>query len=464
MQNDQKSTAGTNRPDPLKARLGIEYRSPASLTPYEGNPRKHPERKIVQLMASIGGVGMPIPILIDEGAVVIAGHARLEAAKRLGMTEVPVIVASHWSPAQIRSYRIADNKIASLSSWDNEKLLVEIVAIVEMEDISVEAMGFETAEIDLMLEGATTSGGASSADPADEVPDCPEDPVTHRGDLWRLGKHRLLCGSTLEPVNWVRLMQGETAAMVFSDMPYNVPIKGHVSGLRKVKHTEFAMASGEMDRAQFTGFAGDSIGNMAAPLKDGGVLTLAMDWKHSPEILAAIEANRLKLLNMCVWNKSNGGMGSLYRSKHELFWIAKKGKASHTNNVELGKHGRYRANVWDYPGVNSFGKSRSQDLADHPTVKPVALVADAIRDVTMPGEIVIDGFIGSGSTILAAERTKRRCYGVEIEPKYVDVALRRWSDMTGQQPILDETGETFAEVAVRRRGETADPVNFACAA
>ena len=251
-------------------------------------------------------------------------------------------------------------------------------------------------------------------------------------------------------------MQGEIAAMVLCDGPFNVPIRGHVSGLGKVKHAEFAMASGEMTRPQFTTFLTDSIEQMAAPLKDGGVLTLAMDWRHCAEIQTAIEANGLSILNLCVWNKGSGGMGSLYRSQYELFWIAKKGKAKHTNNVELGKHGRYRTNVWLHPGANSFSKTRAQDLADHPTVKPVTLLADAIRDVTLPGEILIDGFMGSGSTILAAERTKRRCYGVEIEPKYVDVAIRRWSDMTGDEAILDETGETFAEVTQRRRDEAAD--------
>jgi DNA modification methylase len=245
-------------------------------------------------------------------------------------------------------------------------------------------------------------------------------------------------------------MDGREAAMVFSDAPFNVPVTGHVCGLGKVSHEEFAMASGEMSKSEFTGFLTDSFGQMAGVLKDGGVLTLAMDWRHSGEIIAAIEANALTLLNMCVWNKTNGGMGSLYRSKHELFWVAKKGKTKHTNNVELGKHGRYRTNVWDYAGVNSFGKSRMKDLADHPTVKPVALVADAIRDVSHPGEIVVDGFMGSGTTILAAERTKRIACGIEIDPRYIDVAIARWQAMTGEEATLAETGETFAEVAIRR--------------
>jgi DNA modification methylase len=253
-------------------------------------------------------------------------------------------------------------------------------------------------------------------------------------------------------------MDGDIGAMVFTDAPYNVPVSGHVCGLGKVQHAEFAMASGELSKAEFTAFLGEAIKQLTANVRDGAVLDLCMDWRHLPELLSALEANDLSLLNLCVWNKNNGGMGSLYRSKHELVLIAKKGNTPHTNNVELGRHGRYRTNVWDYAGVNSFGKGRMTDLADHPTVKPVALVADAIRDVTRPGEIVLDAFMGSGTTILAAERTKRLAFGIEIEPAYIDVAIRRWAAMTGEQAVLAETGETFAEVVARRDGEPSGSV------
>jgi DNA modification methylase len=296
------------------------------------------------------------------------------------------------------------------------------------------------------------------ADAADDAPEPPKDPVSREGDLWIMGKNRLLCASSLEESSWTKLMEGQTAAMAFSDPPYNVPVGGHVCGLGSVRHVEFLMASGELTSAQFTEFLATAIQHMSAQLKDGAVLALAIDWRHCSEMLSALQRCRLALLNLCVWNKSNGGMGSLYRSKHELFWIAKKGTASHTNNVNLGKDGRYRCNVWDYAGVNSFGKTRMADLADHPTVKPILLVADAIRDVSHPGEIVIDAFIGSGTTILAAERTKRRCFGIELAPQFVDVAIRRWETMTGQRAVLAETGETFAEVAERRRRNAAqDP-------
>ncbi len=364
------------------------------------------------------------------------------------MREVPVIVAHHWSQAQIRAYRLTDNRLAEHATWDREALAIELAAIIEFDETPIEVLSWETAEIDLILDEANDA--EDEKDPADEQIEVPAEPVTRAGDLWLLGKHRLLCGSSLEESCWQLLLGDEVAAMAFTDPPYNVKVSGHVCGLGKVSHAEFAMASGEMSKPEFTAFLTDFICRMTAHLKDGAVVDLCMDWRHLGEMLEAIEANGLSLLNLCAWNKSNGGMGSLYRSKHELVFIAKKGNAPHTNNVELGKHGRYRTNIWDYAGVNTFGKSRMADLADHPTVKPVALVADAIRDVTKAGEIVLDGFMGSGTTILAAELTKRRGYGIEIAPGYVDVAIRRWQAMTGEEAILQSTRQTFAEVVAER--------------
>lgn len=432
----------------LERKLGpITYRKIGELIAYEGNPRKHPEKQLSILTASILEFGFAIPAVVDPEGVIIAGHARIEAARRAGMTEVPVLVADHWSKAQVRAYRLADNRLAELSEWNADQLAIEFAGIIEFDETPIEILGWETAEIDLILD---TDAKEDAADPADDCPELPSEPVSQLGDLWHLGDHRLFCGSSLDSGNWATLMDGREAAMAFTDAPYNVPVTGHITGLGKASHAEFAMASGEMSKAEFTAFLSNAIGQMSACVKDGAVLTLAMDWRHSGEMLAAIESSGLTLINMCVWNKNNGGMGSLYRSKHELFWITKKGKAPHTNNVELGRFGRYRTNVWDYAGVNSFGKSRMEDLTDHPTVKPTALVADAIRDVTHPGEVVIDAFMGSGTTILAAERSKRIAYGMDIEPKYIDVAVRRWEAMTGKKAILAKTGETFAEVAERR--------------
>lgn len=439
----------SNRTDAFEHRFGpITYRPVGSLTPYSNNPRKHPESQLVKLAASIAEFGFVMPVLIDEDGVIIAGEARVAAAKRLGLTEVPVIVAHQWSKAQVRSYRLADNRLAELASWNEQALAIELAAIIEMDETPIEILGWETAEVDLLIDA--TNEVNSSEDEADEQIEEPADPVTRTGDLWQLGRHRLLCASSLEAANWSELLAGEMAAMAFTDPPYNVPVSGHVCGLGKVSHDEFAMASGEMSQAEFIAFLSSFLAAMLPHLKDGAVLDLCMDWRHMGELLAALDANTLSLLNLCVWNKTNGGMGSLYRSQHELVLIAKKGKASHTNNVELGKHGRYRTNVWDYAGVNTFSRNRMADLADHPTVKPVALVADAIRDVSLPGEIVLDAFMGSGTTILASERTKRRAYGLEIAPGYVDVAIRRWEKMTGQQAVLASTGQSFAEVAAER--------------
>lgn len=441
-------TSVPNRLAEIDQRLGaIEYRHVSALNAYKRNPRKHPEKQLVKLAASIGEFGFAIPVLIDEENTIIAGEARVLAAKRLDVREVPVIVAHHWSAAQVRAYRLADNRLAELSSWDDEALAIELAELIELDDTPVEILGWDTGEIDVILDHCEDE---RTSDAANEQLDPPANPVSRNGDLWLLGHHRLLCGSSLEAASWARLLGDQTAAMVFTDPPYNVPVDGHVCGLGKVIHREFAMASGEMSKEQFTAFLSNFIAKVLPHIKDGAVLDLCMDWRHIGELLTAIELNALSLLNLCAWNKTNGGMGSLYRSKHELIFIAKKGTASHTNNVELGRHGRYRTNVWDYAGVNAFSKNRVVDLADHPTVKPVALVADAIRDVTRPGEIVLDAFMGSGTTILAADRTKRCAFGIEIDAAYVDVAVRRWERMTGFAAVLADNGKTFNEIALER--------------
>lgn len=443
-----KESRGRNAIDPVLQKLGpIVYRPIGELKLYECNPRKHSDTQIAKLTASISQFGFVVPVLIDEDDILVTGEARVRAAELAGLTEIPVIRISHLSPAQIRAYRIADNKLATLATWDEKMLAVEIAELVQIDDFAVEIMGFETAEVDILLDGSVSS---EDHDPADDIPEAPDRPVSRPGDLWLMENHRLFCGSCLDRENWVRLMQGNNARMMFVDPPYNVPVQGHVSGLGKAKHAEFAMASGEMSEDEFIAFLSDFLARSIEHLVDGAVLDICMDWRHLFELLTAVRANKLDILNLCVWNKNNGGMGSLYRSKHELVLITKKAGAAYINNVELGKHGRYRTNVWDFAGANSFSATRMDDLADHPTVKPVVLVAEAIRDVTRHGDIVIDPFLGSGTTILAAERTKRIGYGFEIAAQYVDVALRRWEAMAGRSAVLEETGETFAEVMERR--------------
>jgi DNA modification methylase len=432
-------------------RLGpIEYRPTDELKAYDNNPRKHSEKQITQLMASIGHFGFAMPVLVDPEGVLITGHARIEAARRLGIISIPVIVAENWSRAQVKAYRLADNRLAEAATWDADLLRIELKSIIEIGEVPIELLGWSTGEIDVLLDGDPTIANEES----DELLTPPATPVARLGDTWLLGKHRLFCGSSLEPLNWVSLMNGRSGALALTDPPFNVKINGHVSG--SSRHDEFAMASGEMSSAEFVSFNEQYLSNMKLHLTDGAIVMAFMDHNHLSDLMDASKKAGLKHMNLCVWVKSNGGMGSLWRSQHELVLVLKHGTGPHTNNVELGKHGRYRTNVWHAAGANSFGSSRDQDLADHPTVKPTALLAEAIRDVSKPGEIVLDAFAGSGSTILACERTKRICHAMEIEPKYIDVALRRWEAMTGLEAVLESTGETFAQVAERRAADRTD--------
>jgi DNA modification methylase len=303
----------------------------------------------------------------------------------------------------------------------------------------------------------------SSPDPRSSVPDAADDrlpsplpaPVTRLGDLWQLGRHRLICGDARLPDTYARLLGGERVDLVFTDPPYNVPIDGHVSGLGAVKHREFAFASGEMSEAQFTAFLTESLGAMAMHCRDGAIAFVCMDWRHMRELLAAGSAVFTELKNLCVWNKTNGGMGAFYRSKHELVFVWKVGTAPHTNSFGLGDTGRYRTNVWDYAGISSISATRGEELEMHPTVKPVVLVADAIKDCSRRGEIVLDGFGGSGSTLIAAEKTGRVARLVELDGQYCDTILQRYQAFTGKQPILLAEAAADGAAAVSLAGKVA---------
>ncbi|MDX2035339.1 MAG: DNA methyltransferase [Isosphaeraceae bacterium] len=433
--------------------LKIESRPISSLTPRRGNPRTHSEKQIRQIARSIETFGFTNPILIDKDGNVIAGHGRLRAAKQLGLETVPTLQLEHLSEAQVRAYVIADNRLAELAGWDRDLLAIELQGLTEMElDFDLEVIGFETAEIDLAIGGS--SEGIES-DPADETsgidPNAPT--ISRPGDLWQIGPHRLLCADALDAASYARLLGDQKASLVFVDPPYNVPIEGHVSGKGRARHAEFAMASGEMSEAEFTGFLEKALGLHAAHSVDGALHFVCMDWRHSAELLAASRSVYRECKNVCVWVKTNAGMGSLYRSQHELVYVFKVGTAPHVNNVELGRHGRTRSNVWRYAGVNSFGSGRDAALAMHPTVKPVRLVADAILDCSRRGDLVLDGFAGSGTTLLAADRTGRIGYGLELEPRYVDAAIRRMSEHAGLEALLVETGQPFDVVAQQRMNE-----------
>lgn len=428
--------------------LTIAYRRPAELKANPRNARAHSQKQLHQLQGSIREFGFNAPVLIDADDVILAGHARVAAAQLAGLETVPVVVLSHLStPEMKRAYMLADNKIQLNASWDAELLRQELRELSEIElDFDLEVTGFATAEIDLIVDGPTTPIKAEDVVPARESV-----AVSRLGDLWQLGDHRLLCGDALDPCAYATLMHDEAARLVFTDPPYNVPIDGHVSGNGNVKHREFAMGSGEMSEVQFRGFLQSVFSHMAAASQDGAINFICMDWRHIGDVLSAAVEPYSELLNVCVWNKANGGMGSFYRSKHELVFVYKVGTAPHLNTIELGKHGRYRTNVWDYAGVNSFRAGREEELDMHPTVKPVALVIDAIKDCSRRGEIVLDPFLGSGTTIIAAHKAKRRARAIELDPLYVDVAVRRWQNLTGNEAVLAGSDETFAKVEHSRR-------------
>ena len=442
-----REALGTHESPPLGAPLSIAYRPITELKGDPKNPRAHSQRQIRQVADSISAFGFIVPILTGGAGTVIAGHGRLLAARRLGLSSVPTICVEHLTPAQAKAFQIADNKLTENSTWD-DSLLAEALKELFVQDLdfSLEVTGFELPEIDLRIQSLEESPPAQD-DPADTIPEVEKVAVTQPGQLWQLGKHRLLCGSALDEAAYKALLDGALADFVFTDPPYNVPIAGHVCGSGAIQHREFAMASGEMSRAEFTRFLEDVFSQLVAHSKPGSVHDVCMDWRHLVEILAAGEAAYAEVLNLCVWAKHNGGMGSLYRSRHELVLVFKNGKAAHCNNVQLGKFGRNRSNVWSYPGVNNFGRGTEEGnlLAMHPTVKPVALVADAILDCSSRGDVVLDVFLGSGSTLIACERIGRRCCGVEIDPLYVDTAIRRWQKYTGGEAVSLADGRTFAQ-------------------
>jgi len=421
----------------------------AALRPYSGNARTHSKRQLKQIAASIERFGFTNPVLVSNDGEIIAGHGRVEAARLLGMKRVPTLALSHLSAAERRAYVLADNKLALNAGWDKEILAIELQALVELE-FDVELTGFSLAEIDLVLDeaGDADPHGIDAAE--DVVPDISGEPVSRRGDVWLLGRHRLLCGDTRSAADMDRLMGGNRADLVFTDPPYNVAIDGNVCGLGSVRHREFAFASGEMSRGQFTGFLAETLGNIGSVMRDGAIAFVCMDWRHMGELLAAGESAFTELKNLVVWNKTNGGMGAFYRSKHELIFVFKRGTAAHTNSFGLGETGRYRTNVWDYAGISSISSARSEELAMHPTVKPVALIADAIRDCSRRGEIVLDGFGGSGSTLIAAEKTGRSARLIEYDPAYCDTIIRRWQTYTGKGARLEATNTTFDDIADER--------------
>lgn len=422
----------------------LEQVAVARLRPHPRNARTHSKKQLRMIAKSIERFGFLAPVLIDADDVILAGHARVGAAKLLGRETVPCRRVAHLSAEDQRAYLLADNQLALKAGWDRDVLAIELQEFVDL-GMDMTVIGFEPAEIDAALEAHSAAQG-KDASRDDEMPATAAAAVTQRGDLWRLGEHIILCGDARDGGAYAKLMGDERAELVFTDPPYNVPIQGFVGGKGKIKHSEFAMASGEMSKAAFTQFLRDTLGLAAAHSNDGAIHFVCMDWRHIDELSAAGAETYSELKNLIVWVKDNGGMGTFYRSRHELIFAYKVGNAPHVNTFELGQFGRHRTNVWEYAGVNSMRAGRLDELAMHPTVKPCALVADALKDASRPGAIVLDPFSGSGTTLIAAERTGRRARVIELDPLYVDVAVRRWQELTGKSALTANGSASFDEV------------------
>lgn len=424
----------------------IVVRDIASLKPYASNARTHSKKQLNQIAKSIERFGFTNPVLIGDDLEIIAGHGRVAAAKLLGLKSVPTLALSHLSADERRAYVLADNKLALNAGWDPELLAIELQGLIDV-DFDMGLTGFSIAEVDFIIEAASDANPKTRDAKEDVVPSAAGPAVTRMGDVWQLGRHRLLCGDARSKADMATLMDGESADMVFTDPPYNVAIDGHVCGLGATKHREFAMASGEMNREQFTAFLTESMEAMAEVMRDGALAFVCMDWRHMRELMDAGDKVFTEQKNLIVWNKTNGGMGNTYRSKHELIFLYKWGTAPHTNSFGLGETGRYRTNVWDYAGISSISANRAEELSMHPTVKPVALIADAIKDCSKRGDTILDAFGGSGSTLIAAEKTGRQARLIEYDPLYCDTIIRRWEKLTGKQAIHRDTGRCFEDLA-----------------
>jgi DNA modification methylase len=427
--------------------LKIEMAPLAELTVSPRHTRRVTRPQLRRVKRSISKFGFIVPILIDACGRIIAGAVRVEAAKALGYSEAPSIRLEHLTPEQVEAFAIAENRLVETGEWDDDMLAVVFKDLSALDlDFGLDITGFTLPEIDLKIAGLDQ--GADAADDPDDRTVPPGPSVVQHGDLWTLGRHRLICGSCLETEVWTRLMAGAVAAIIIADLPYNCAITGHVSSTDKFR--EFAMASGEMGEAEFQAFMLQACHRMAQFSQDGALSYLFMDWRNIHGLLGACREAYDALVNLCVWVKPQGGMGSFYRSAHELIAVVKKGAAPHQNNVQLGRFGRDRRNTFFYPGANAFLRSGedAEFAGQHPTPKPVHMLADILMDASSRGELVVDPFCGSGATLIAAERMGRRCNAIELDPLYCDLIIRRWQRHTGQV-ALREDGESFIDLERR---------------
>jgi DNA modification methylase len=432
----------------LLPRLELALVPPERLKMPAREVRKLHPAHVREVADSIRALGFCAPILIGKDHLVLDGAARVEAARNLGLERVPCVRIEHLSDSEQRVLRLAINRLGETGSWNLEALKIEFEELI-LADAPIEIPGFSLDEIDQII----LCDGKEGLEEGPLEPEPSVTPISRLGDVFQLGPHRIACGDATDPETLLRVIgEGEVARLVLTDEPYNVRIGGNVT---KGRHREFAMASGEMSDDEFLAFNEAWMKSVLPHLHDGGVLATFIDWRGYPTTHAAAVKLGLVPLNLIVWSKTNGGMGSLYRSQHELLPLFKKGSAPHVNNVELGRRGRWRSNVWTYPGASSLGSDARRGLKDHPTVKPTALLEDALLDLTNRGDIVIDPFLGSGSTLIAADKTGRICRGVELDSLYADLILRRYEAATGAPAVLVETGETSEAVSTRRSREAA---------
>ena len=381
------------------------------------------------------------PLLVDDQCIVRTGEALFRAAQQLHIQNVPVIRISDMSEAKLQALSVAYQRLGELGEWDREQLVkLNLRFEVEIPDYQPESIGFGVGALDVMIgELADDAGEDFDLSPSAV-------PVTKVGDVWILDKHRLICGDSISPSTFARLMSGTAAAMVFTDPPFGCPINGFVAG--EGRHREFVMGSGEMSPDELAAFFGGFIAAMLPYVKKGAVVELVIDWRSLHQLLDAAAPLLGPLINMAVWVKDRPGQGSFLRSQHELILIFKAGKGRFLNNVQLGRDGRSRSNIWSYPSAKTASKGSDEGnmLENHPTPKGVRLVADAILDCTRRGDVVLDCFLGSGTTLIAAEKVGRICCAAELDPLYVDLAVRRWQAWTGQQAVHEASGRTFDEI------------------
>jgi DNA modification methylase len=425
-----------------------------ALRPAPTPVRRHPKKQLAKVRKSLEAFGQVTPILVSSDWEIIDHELVWQALKEIGATHVDVIIVADKSPSELKALRLVLNRTALDALWDEQNLRSILEQLVEV-DFDLDLTGFDTPEIDHYLNLDTPQ--ANVEENGSDIPLVEAKAISTSGIIWALGDHRVGCGSATDLAFVSRLLNGKTANVCFVDPPYNIPVDGFITGKGRHRHREFVQGAGELSTDAYFALLRDSLLVLKECCVPTALVYACIDWRHVMEMTVAGRACDMPLYSICVWTKTNGGMGGIYRNAHELVCVFRAGNETPLDNVELGRHGRNRTNVWSYPGMSSFGKERDQLLGSHPTVKPVAMIADVFRDVTRRGDIVLDTFLGSGSTLMAAQETGRICCGVELDPLYVDVTIRRWQNATGRDAVLVETGEPFNNVAQRLLAAPSDP-------